>query len=816
MIDQGEDAQGQRWQTSQTFQSLQAVLEHVPEPALVILGPPGSGKSTLLRHYELNSAKAALEALNSGADAGKLPMTFFLPLNSYEPPLPAPKDWLAKQWQERAPDLPVLETLLRQGRMTLLLDALNEMPASRVEATKVWRNFLQELDANFRGNRLIFSCRFLDYSEELSSKDLRVPQVRIESLSDEKVQEFIEVYCPEHSATLWGNLKDTPQLKLFYSPYFLELLILVVKQTKSGEVPKGRAALFTGFVREVLWRERDNLLFKAGELLHKWDIRQIKGRNWETPFELPEEGALIPKLSQLAYQMQSQRTAGEGGQVVIGYKDALAILDHARDEDILDAGGSLGILNDEGLAVRKKVVYVHQLLQEYFAARKLAQAPQPELVRTAWRADQVTPCLEDKLAELADSTPFRPLLGTGWEETTLLAAAMAKDPARFVADLMENTLPLAGRCASQAEVSVSGELKNKLCWALVGRTQDPSADLRARINAGLALGELGDPRFERRQGPQGEYLLPPLVEIPGGVYSIGSAEGLYEDEAPMHPVKLKPFKMGKFPVTNGEWASFMKAGGYDDASWWDTEEAQAWRRGEGTAEGPKQQWRENRKRLQDNYQRLEELKRFTSEEIKAYRSYAEMTDEEFEALLEAWYPPGRQTQPGYWNDDAFNNPGQPVVGVCWHEARAYCAWLSAQIGLPFRLPTEAEREAAARGQRSRRYAYGKDFDASCCNTFETHIRRTTPIGVFPGGETPEGLVDMTGNIWDWTSSLYQSYRYDAGDGRERITGDGRRVVRGGSWNNDRGAARATCRYRGRPVNRDDGIGFRVVCSSPII
>ncbi len=88
-----------------------------------------------------------------------------------------------------------------------------------------------------------------------------------------------------------------------------------------------------------------------------------------------------------------------------------------------------------------------------------------------------------------------------------------------------------------------------------------------------------------------------------------------------------------------------------------------------------------------------------------------MTDKDFEHQLEEWYPSGRQAQPAYWNDDVYNNPAQPVVGISWYEARAYCAWLSVQTGLPVRLPTKAEWEAAARGAEGRRYAYGDDYDA---------------------------------------------------------------------------------------------------------
>jgi hypothetical protein len=214
------------------------------------------------------------------------------------------------------------------------------------------------------------------------------------------------------------------------------------------------------------------------------------------------------------------------------------------------------------------------------------RTPQAALAHQEWRARRGVP-----------------LQGTGWEETMLLAAEMTSDADGFVTALMPHNLALAGRCAAQPDVTISPALQEQLRHALVQRTQNRAADLRARIAAGLALGELGDPRFERRQGPYGAYLLPPLVEIPGGTYIIGSDEGLYADEAPVHPVTLVPFALGQFPVTNAEWDLFMQAGqpgqpgGYDNERWWDTAEAQAWRRGEGTAEGMKQEWREYRQYL---------------------------------------------------------------------------------------------------------------------------------------------------------------------------------------------------------------------------
>ena len=270
----------------------------------------------------------------------------------------------------------------------------------------------------------------------------------------------------------------------------------------------------------------------------------------------------------------------------------------------------------------------------------------------------------------------------------------------------------------------------------------------------------------------------------------------------------------------------MKARGYDDERWWETEEGRRWRRGEGTAEGPKSDGRAFRKRIQHDFGPVRDWHRegrITSKQADDWETISKMSDAEFEALLSEWYPAGRQTQPKSWHDPAFNHPSQPVVGVCWYEVRAYCAWLSGQSRRTFRLPTGAEWEAAARRRSARKrakegrtYAWGDTFSETRCNTFESHVRGTTPIGVFPAGDTPEGLVDMTGNVWEWTGSAYRAYPYDPDDGREATeAGDVRRVVRGGSWLLNRHDARASYRGYVHPVNRHDDLGFRVVCVSPI-
>jgi len=198
----------------------------------------------------------------------------------------------------------------------------------------------------------------------------------------------------------------------------------------------------------------------------------------------------------------------------------------------------------------------------------------------------------------------------------------------------------------------------------------------------------------------------------------------------------------------------------------------------------------------------------------------------FEVALDARWQAKRATEPEFWQDERYNAALQPVVGISWYEARAYLSWLSAQTGLAFRLPTEVEWEAAARGAEGRLYAYGDAFDRANGNTLETRLKRTTPVGVFVEGDTPDGVSDMAGNVGQWTSSAWGGedelvpefkYPYDPADGREdpHAPPSCPRVLRGGAWDVDPGLARAAYRNNGHPGNRDDESGVRCCVASLI-
>lgn len=177
----------------------------------------------------------------------------------------------------------------------------------------------------------------------------------------------------------------------------------------------------------------------------------------------------------------------------------------------------------------------------------------------------------------------------------------------------------------------------------------------------------------------------------------------------------------------------------------------------------------------------------------------------------------------------------PVTEVNWYDAREYAAWAG------MRLLSEAQWEKAASWEpfnseqlsseqvsvlrewesvvgiqaasgKKRDYPWGDTFDKNKCNTSESDIKGTTPVGRYsPQGDSPYGVADMAGNVWEWTSSLNGGYPYRADDGRENLTASGKRVLRGGGWYNDLVIARCACRSDLHPDGRNIHYGFRLGC-----
>jgi formylglycine-generating enzyme required for sulfatase activity len=174
----------------------------------------------------------------------------------------------------------------------------------------------------------------------------------------------------------------------------------------------------------------------------------------------------------------------------------------------------------------------------------------------------------------------------------------------------------------------------------------------------------------------------------------------------------------------------------------------------------------------------------------------EVTNAQYEKCVAA----GKCEASRYADDAAFNGDAQPVVGVDWDDAKAYCEWAGA------RLPTEAEWEKAARGTDGRTYPWGNEWDAEKVNSWEQGPHTTTAVGSYPEGVSPHGALDMAGNVWEWTDSWYQAY--PGSSYQDEDFGEKYRVLRGGSWDSDQGLVRCASRGGGLPVGRLNLVGFR--------
>ncbi|MGE5243463.1 MAG: formylglycine-generating enzyme family protein [Betaproteobacteria bacterium] len=253
-----------------------------------------------------------------------------------------------------------------------------------------------------------------------------------------------------------------------------------------------------------------------------------------------------------------------------------------------------------------------------------------------------------------------------------------------------------------------------------------------------------------------------LARIPAGEFPMGTPDA-EADEQPVHRVYVSEFFVSRYPVTQDEYARFVRA---------------------------------------------------TGRPVPAIRALPLIAgngrEDEFRQLAEpyVWDPDGRPPS---------GRGSHPVVLVTYEDAVAFCQWMSGELDRAVRLPTEAEWEKAARGgAEGQRYPWGNDIDPSKGNFLGDASakaqRGTRPTGMFP--PNAYGLYDVVGNVWEWVSDWYAEDYYSISASRDPRGPDAGafRIVRGGSWvNADVNMLRCGYRHKVPPDTYAHSIGFRVVC-----
>ncbi len=757
---------------------------------LVLLGDPGGGKSTFVR---LMAAQLATSLLGEGpapfeGSAGLLPVLVTLRdltpvLQSLKPESLSGVDrqaTLAQVLRDRVlADLKRLEVedfaeglrkTLCEGQVLLILDGLDEVPAA---LRRQVRECIHAALKQYHPARVMVTCRIRSYVGEavLPAFENRT----LAPFDEDKIQAFVQAWyrvqrdfgrvdalqADQKTADLTQAALASDLRELAENPMLLTTMA-IIHQREIG-LPRERVRLY-GLAVDVL--------------LRRWQKRKA-GEDGDAS---PELGALLKAdlklreiVERLAYEAHRQERSGSqnGGDLERGA--ALRLLETpiylgqvglaAEFLDYVDRRA--GLLVGRGGAEGQPELYSfpHRTFQEYLAGCYIVG--QRDACREIWQRVG-----EGDAWQLAVQLGAEELIYNRKNKNELLDLAYSLRSVKPAATVPEWR---AGLWSGQMAVLLGSQIieadncrpdcggaylerEIEHLVKLMGSNHLPALE---RADAGRVLAKLGDPRPGVGLRLDG---LPDIawVEIPAGAFLMGSDEKddwALDSEKPQRRVELLGYWMMKYPVTQAQYGVFIATGGYAERRYW-TEAGWNWKEGKGIT-GPN--------RFGEPY-------------------------------------------------DLLNHP---VIGVSWYEATAYCRWLTEVLStrpecLPgalsgrrfeIRLPSETEWEKAARGTDGRIYPWGNAPDPERANYDNTKIETTSAVGCFPGGWSPYGLEETSGNVWEWCATRWESsYKNYRGDNDPEGTDS--RVLRGGAFYLITRLIRCAYRNANSPYSRYGNYGFR--------
>jgi formylglycine-generating enzyme required for sulfatase activity len=752
---------------------------------LIILGDPGAGKTTFLKVLALRLALGEGEAMGLGH---RLPVV--VPLSGYAAALAEGDvrldNFIADHFHDIGADLPIAKMLrhaFESGRALILLDGLDEVKDLAERHTVVERVIDFYILHRRQGNKFVLTSRVVGY-RQVRPTAIGLAECTLIDFEDDEINAFVtrwtqalEQQASGESAVshdkaererqdLLDAIRRNPGVRrLAANPLLLTILALMKRQ--GVRLPERRVELYNQYVQTMLssWNRARGL---GRPPTHDLDVVQT-----------------VRILAPLALWMH-ERNPGMGlvkREALRRYLESILETQGVEDPGVAarqflsDVREYTGLLLERGLG---QYGFIHLTFEEYLAAMAIALLGQGECQPIV---NYLSPYIND----------------SAWREIAVLTVSylgIIQQLDRVAGEVVEalvNDQPgepgavvvLAGQAVLDAgKAGVLPRSRRKIIEALIETMQDAAVEVSLRRKAGLILGDLD---WEPDD-------LDTFVELSPGTFLYGDGE---EEREFMHR-----YWIGKYPVTNAQYARFVEADGYEQETYWSVE-GWTWRTG--------------------NY---------TSEELN------HLSDEKRDMLSQR--PPDRRNCPFHWKNRKWNNAIFPVVGVSWFEAEAYCNWLTEHLALAdskvtvwrdgqlvtirlkpgtfdIRLPFEEEWERAVRGIDGSVYPWGNSPDWTRLNCAEAWAGRefededdfqdtivdtldavaTTSVITYPRGKNAVGILDGAGNIWEWTASWWDK---------------GNMVLRGGSWYDMQELSRCASRIKYDPGYFHLDGGFRVLIS----